>query len=159
MPMTRDDRIISTMVEDLTPELMPVDGDALAQALQLAEQMLEKSGAPGSALVIADSVSSLQVQALSTAEIVLPVQFLSLQSPSAATDSGLQNAATNLKTTVVRLTVDQADVETVARRAQSKLTVLSATNGGTRWQDAGYTLLPLLAFLALMWSRRGWLVR
>jgi Ca-activated chloride channel family protein len=158
MPLTRDDRIVSTMVEDLTPELMPVDGDALTQALKLAEQVLRKSGAPGSALVITDSVSLLQAQALSTAEIALSVQFLSLQSPTAPIDSGLQSAATNLNATVVRLTVDPTDVEKVARRAQSRFKAFSATNEGTRWQDAGYALLPLLAFLALTWSRRGWLV-
>ena len=35
MPLTRDDRIVSAMVEDLTPELMPADGDALAEALEV----------------------------------------------------------------------------------------------------------------------------
>ena len=28
-----------------------------------------------------------------------------------------------------------------------------------RPEDAGYFLLPLLALLALFWSRRGWIVR
>lgn len=159
MPLTRDDRIVSTMVEDLTPELMPVDGDALAQALQLAEQVLGKSGVSGSVLVIADNVSPLQVEALSTAETTLPVQFLSVQSPSTLTDNGLQSAASTLNAPVVNLTVDQADVQRVARRAQSRIKAVSATNEGTRWQDAGYALLPLLAVFALTWSRRGWLVR
>ncbi len=119
MPLTRDDRIVSAMVEDLTPELMPVDGDALVQALQLAEQVLAKSGVPGSALIIADNVSPSQVQTLSTAEIALPVQFLSVQSQSTPVDSGLQSAASRLIAPVAELTVDAADVERVARRAQS----------------------------------------
>jgi Ca-activated chloride channel family protein len=159
MPLTRDDRIISTMVEDLTPELMPVDGDALAQALQLARQVLAKSGISGSVLVIADSVSTSQVQTLSTAEITLPVQFLSVQTQSAPVDNGLQSAASNLNAPVAELTVDRADVERIARRAQSSLKSVSGTNEGTRWRDAGYALLPLIALFALMWSRRGWLVR
>ena len=159
MPLTRDDRIVGTMVEDLTPELMPVDGDALAQALQLAEQVLGKSGVSGSVLVIADNVSPLQVEALSTAETTLPVQFLSVQSPSTLTDNGLQSAADTLNAPVVNLTVDRADVQRLARRAQSRIKAVSATNEGTRWQDAGYALLPLLAVFALTWSRRGWLVR
>ena len=46
MPLTRDDRIVSSMVEDLTPDLMPVDGDVLVAALQLAQQVLTKSGVP-----------------------------------------------------------------------------------------------------------------
>ena len=159
MPLTRDDRIVSTMAEDLTPELMPVDGDALVRALQLAEQVLAKSGVPGSALIIADKVSPSQVQILSTAEIALPVQFLSVQSQSTPVDSGLQSAASRLNAPVAELTVDAADVERVARRAQSRFKAVSATNEGTRWRDAGYALLPLIALFALMWSRRGWLVR
>jgi Ca-activated chloride channel family protein len=159
MPLTRDDRIVTAMVEDLTPELMPVDGDSLVEALRLAEQVLEKSGVPGSALVIADNTSPTQVQILSTSDIAMPVQFLSLNALGAVIDSGLQSAASNLNAPVVELSVDQTDVERLARRAASSIKAVSATNQGTRWLDGGYSLLPLLAFLALMWSRRGWLVR
>jgi Ca-activated chloride channel homolog len=159
MPLTRDDRIISTMAEGLTPDLMPVDGDALLPALQLARQMLAESGVAGSVLVIADNVSPSQAQALSTTEFALPVQFLSLQPPNAAIDSMLQSAASRLRATVVKLTVDQVDVEKVARGAQSGFRSLSATGDGARWQDAGYGLLPLLAFVLLLWSRKGWVVR
>jgi Ca-activated chloride channel family protein len=159
MPLTRDDRIVTAMVEDLTPELMPVDGDSLVEALRLAEQVLEKSGVPGSALVIADNTSPTQVQILSTSDIAMPVQFLSLNALGAVIDSGLQSAASNLNAPVVELSVDQTDVERLARRAESSIKAVSATNEGTRWLDGGYSLLPLLAFLALMWSRRGWLVR
>ncbi len=58
MPLTRDDRIVSAMVADLTPDLMPVDGDALAEALALAESVLERAGVPGSVLLMADTVAS-----------------------------------------------------------------------------------------------------
>jgi Ca-activated chloride channel family protein len=159
MPLTRDDRIVSAMIEDLTPELMPVDGDSLVEALQLAEQMLAKSGVPGSALVIADSVASVQVQALLTADIRLPVQFLFVRAPSAPIDAGMQSAASNLNAPVVNLTVVPADVERVAGRAQTSIKSVSAVGEGSRWLDAGYRFLPLLAFVSLMWSRRGWLVR
>jgi Ca-activated chloride channel homolog len=159
MPLTRDERIVSTMVEELTPELMPVDGDALAQALHLAGQVLAESGVPGSALIITDQVSPSQVRTLSTAEIALPLQFLSVQAQGAPLDDGLQDVANRLKAPVTRLTVDPTDVERVSRRAQSSLNAVSATSAGTRWQDAGYTLLPLIALCTLMWSRRGWLIR
>jgi Ca-activated chloride channel family protein len=159
MPLTRDDRIVSSMVEDLTPDLMPVDGDVLVAALQLAQQVLTKSGVPGSVLVIADNVSQSQVEALSSTDTALPVQFLSVQSQSTPVDSGLQSAAGKLNASVVELTPDPADVERLARRAQSRLKVVSATGDGARWQDAGYPLLPFIAVIALMWSRRGWLVR
>jgi len=159
MPLTRDDRIISTMIEDLTPDLMPEDGDALVEALQQAEQALAKSGVPGSVLVIADSVASYPTDALLTADNSLPVQFLVLRPPGATVDSGLQIAADSLNAPVVKMTVDPEDVEQLASRAQTSIRSVAATGEGTRWLDAGYLLLPLLALLMLMWSRKGWLVR
>ena len=159
MPLTRDDRIISAMIEDLTPDLMPSEGDALADALQLAERLLQDSGVPGSVLVIADNVSPAQVDLLAASDTRRSVQFLSLQAMGAATDVGLQNAASELDARVVELTVDGADVESLAQRAQSSIRVVADSGEGTRWVDAGYDLLPLLALLALLWSRRGWLVR
>jgi len=158
MPLTRDDRIITAMLEDLMPKLMPVDGDALAQAMQLAEKMLSESGRPGSALVIADNVSAAQTQLLASVGTTLSVQFLSVQATSAPIDSGLQSAALQLGADIERLTVDPADVESIASRAQTRLKDVSAAMAGSRWQDAGYSLVPFLALLVLMWSRRGWLV-
>jgi Ca-activated chloride channel family protein len=159
MPLTRDDRIISTMIEDLTPDLMPEEGDSLFDALQRAEQMLAKSGVPGSVLVVTDSVNSVQAEAIRTANIELPVQFLYLRPPDATVDTGLTNAANSLNAPVVRMTVDPGDVEQVSRRAQTSIQSVAVAGDGARWLDAGYPFLPLLALLLLMWSRKGWLVR
>ncbi len=30
--------------------------------------------------------------------------------------------------------------------------------GGDRWRDAGFYLVPLIALIALAWSRKGWVV-
>ena len=159
MPLTRDDRIISTMVEDLTPELMPSDGDALKEAMRLAQTLFERAGVPGSLLVMADSVSPSQVAAIGNGEVALPAQFLAVQSSSAPLDTGMERVATVLDAPLVRLTVDQADVEEVARRARSRIVTVTSDQGGDRWADLGYGLLPLIALCALMWSRRGWVVQ
>jgi Ca-activated chloride channel family protein len=159
MPLTRDDRIINAMVEELTPELMPADGDSLVGAIELAESLLRRAGVPGSVLVIADTVSSSQTQALAEAGIELPVQFLALQSPSTPINEGLERAVTTLNGSVVRLTAEQSDVERMARRARSEFKAADAESLGERWHDTGYTILPLIALFALMWSRRGWVVR
>ena len=57
MPLTRDERIIPLMLEDLTPDLMPADGDALADALVKAWDLLKTADTSGSVLVVADGVS------------------------------------------------------------------------------------------------------
>ncbi len=159
MPLTRDDRIVNAMVEDLTPELMPADGDALAEALRLAESVLERAGVPGSVLVMADGVAPSQADALATAGASLPVQFLAMSSPAAPVEPGLARAASLLNAPVLRLSVDETDVQRIAQRAQSDFKAVAGSASGDRWRDAGYMLLPLIALLSLMWSRRGWLVR
>jgi Ca-activated chloride channel family protein len=143
----------------LTPELMPVDGDALVQALKLAESLLQKTGVPGSALVMADIVAPSQVQTLSENKTEIPVQFLSLQSPSAPDDNGLQRAAKTLNASVVKLTVDKTDVQQANRRAQSELKAVTGSFGEQRWHDNGYALVPLIVLCTLMWFRKGWVIR
>jgi Ca-activated chloride channel family protein len=159
MPLTRDDRIVTAMVEDLTPELMPADGDTLVAALKLAEGILEQAGVPGSLLVMADNVAPSQVERLSAARINVPVQFLALTAPAAPIDAGMQAAASALGAAVTRISVDEEDVERIAQRAESSFKAVAGISSGDRWRDAGYALLPLIALLSLMWSRKGWLVR
>ncbi len=159
MPLTTDDRIISTMVEDLTPDVMPIDGDALADALQLSEQILERAGSPGSVLVMTDSVSASQVEIVSAMKFATPVQFLAMSASSAPVDTGLQKTASTLGASVTRITFDPADVEQLSRRARSDFKATAGMSDGDRWRDTGFFMLPFIALLTLMWSRRGWVIR
>jgi Ca-activated chloride channel family protein len=159
MPLTRDSRIITAMLQDLTPELMPVEGDALVDALDVAHYLFERSGVAGSILVMADAVDPSQIDSLSDHQNELPVQFLSLQPASAPLDPGLKGAASKLDAKIERLTVDRADVEALADRAQTDFATMAAMDSAGQWRDAGYMLLPVLALCVLMWSRRGWVVR
>ena len=109
MPLTRDGRIISAMASELSPELMPVDGDSLGEALGLAASVLERAGVPGSVLVVADAVSPSQVGAVTTAAPDLPVQFLSVRPPNAPVDDGLRQAADARRGAVTRLAIVSRD--------------------------------------------------
>ena len=60
---------------------------------------------------------------------------------------------------VVELSVDSADVDTLARRSANRPIRVTASQGGERWQDAGYWLVPVIALISLLWARRGWSVR
>lgn len=151
MPLTKDDRIISTMAESLSPEIMPRDGDALADALKLAHSFFERAKMAGSILVITDSVT--QSDGLSSPQ---PVQFWSIQSPQAQVSAEIQSAARQLNASVTKLSIDDADVQQIARRAQSDFANASNDALGNRLQDGGYTLIPLLALLYLLNFRKGW---
>ena len=112
-----------------------------------------------SVLVMADSVAASQVETISAMQFAVPVQVLALSAASTPLDTGMQDAAAALGAPVVRVSVDQVDVERVAQRAQSDFKAVAGVGSGDRWRDAGYALLPLIALLSLMWSRKGWLVR
>lgn len=159
MPMTQDERVIDTMLADMSPDLMPVDGDNLLQALSLSDEMMEKSGRPGSVLVIADSVSLSQTGALQKLNFKWPLQFLSMLPPSAAVDSGLQQSADLLGADLVKMSIDPSDVERVAKNGKRKFTAASLDGQGTKWQDSGYLLLPLIAVFTLLWFRKGWVLQ
>jgi Ca-activated chloride channel family protein len=159
MPLTRDDRIVSAMVEDLTPDLMPVEGDVLSEAFDQAKALLNRARVAGSVLVLADNVAPAQADAIGVGASSLPAQFIAVNSAESPVDPGLERAASLLGAPVWRLTVDQTDVQRVAQRAQSAFQTVAAASEGERWRDGGYLLLPLIALLALMWSRRGWVLR
>ena len=158
MPLTRDDRITTAMAAELSPDLMPVDGDALGEALELAASVLDRAGVPGSVLVIADAVSPSQAAAVAEVAPNLPVQFLAVKPPNAPLDSGLQEVANARSALVTAMAIDQTDVERIAQRAQSDFRTAPVAGGGERWRDAGYYLLPIIALICLAWSRRGWVV-
>jgi Ca-activated chloride channel family protein len=158
MPLTRDRRIVNSMAAELGPDLMPVDGDALGEALELAASVLDRAGVPGSVLVVADAVSPSQVDAVAATAAELPVQFLAVGSPNAPVDPGIQRAARARRAAITQITIDQADVERIARRAETDIRATPMDEGGEHWRDAGYYLLPLIALFALAWSRKGWVI-
>jgi Ca-activated chloride channel family protein len=41
----------------------------------------------------------------------------------------------------------------------ARFSAVSEQAGGDRWRDFGYWLVWPLALLALLWFRRGWMVR
>jgi len=157
MPLTRDSRIITSMIEDLTPALMPAEGDALDEAIILASRMFERAGVPGSLLVIADAVSPSQAKSVASLQ-ALPVQFYAVQSPGARLDVGMDLAADELGASITQLTVDSTDVERVVRLAETRLASAASEGTGERKKDSGHTMLPMIVFVALIWSRKGWVV-
>ena len=156
MPLTRDHQIIHTMIEQLTPDMMPEEGDALAAAMTRAVQLLQYAGVAGSVLVMTDAVASDQATALNKLNVRPPVQFLAVQPPSSSVDAGIKEAAKATGGSITSLTVDNQDIVRMNARAESDLQRAVATSADSRWQDGGFYLLPFLAICALGWFRKGW---
>jgi Ca-activated chloride channel family protein len=98
MPLTRDARIVNTMAEGLGPDTMPVEGDALADAISLAGKLFNQSGRIGSVVVIADTVSPAQIAKFDQrdSQVQIPLQFLALNPLGVPADKGLAEAANAL---------------------------------------------------------------
>lgn len=167
LPLTDDGRIIEQFAMELTPDIMPREGDAAAEALELAAATLREAELPGSILLITDAppdAASLET------DFPFPVQMLAVAAPAdvpVPPDSPpappldqrrFDQAATALGGTTTVVTPDPSDVTRLARLAETQFRSVSADDGGERWQDSGYWLLPLLVGGCLLWSRRGWTV-
>jgi Ca-activated chloride channel family protein len=171
MPFTVDPRIIDMFSQALDPDVMPDAGDDPAAALAQAAALLMQAGLGGSILLIADSLPLSQLAAMEQVrrQTGIPVHFYAMAAPKGVRvppDSppappldldAWDKAAATVGADVTAVTVDDADVEKLARRIGTSLSA-ARQDQGQRWQDMGYWLLPVLLLLALCCARRGWLV-
>jgi Ca-activated chloride channel family protein len=154
IPPTKDGRVINTLAEGLDPSTMPRDGDALADAVELAGRLLAQSGRPGSVVVMADTVPALNLSDLESA--VPPAQFWAVTPYGSPVGEGIQSAAKNLRAKYTKISIDDSDVETVRRRSASAVSAVDSGLEGERWKDDGYVLVPFVMLISLSWVRKGW---
>jgi Ca-activated chloride channel homolog len=83
-----------------------------------------------------------------------PIHFLAVARPDTPEWDGLKGASAALGASVARLTPDSADVLSLVRRTAQAPVAVKAAGEGTRWEEAGWWLVPLLALLALAPFRR-----
>ncbi len=172
MPLTRDTTLIERSAAELSPDVMPVEGDATGEALALAQEQIARSGLPGSILLVTDGIPTTERPRLSAhrSQGGAPVQILGVAAdagapappdgpPAPALDrAALQAEAGALGATVTVVTPDDDDVRWLARHAETSV-VTSGAAGGRRWRDAGWWLVFPGAALALLWFRPGWMVQ
>lgn len=154
LPPTRDTDVVASMAAELSPDVMPVQGNRLDLALREAARVLDDGRAGGSLVVLAGRVDLEpdELRALRQ-ELAFPVQVLSINEPGSPQDEELRAAARALGAAVETLDLEDADVEALVRRAARAPTFQRGEDGG-RWQEAGYWLLPLLALLVVASFRR-----
>lgn len=154
LPPTPDASILGTMAGGLAPDLMPRDGDALADAVNLAARTLADGGQGGSIVVFADA-AQLSGKVAADAPIIL---FAMLPPDRATADPSLQAAASTLHADRLTLTLDNSDIEGLARTLAKAGPPPSAPGTTPLWQEAGYWLTPFIALITLFWFRRGWVL-
>jgi len=157
-PPTADARLLEQMAAALQPDVMPRDGDALSDALQLASTEIARSGGNGSILLITDSVSPAALKGLDTqtgSKALPPLQILApVASTATAAQTGVRSAAQQFDARLQIISADDSDVSTIKQH------ILSATSAqladGEQWRDDGWLLLPFIAVGLLAWAVKGW---
>ena len=154
LPPTRDTAVVSAMAAELGPEVMPRPGADLAAALRLAARTLGESG--GSIVVLTDTAptGNESIWRAYRGEYPWPVHFLAVARPDTPEWDSLKGVAAALGASLTRLTPDSADVLSLVRRTARAPVAVQATGEGTRWEEAGWWLVPLFVIFALVPFRR-----
>jgi Mg-chelatase subunit ChlD len=172
LPFTRDDELVAKFAADLKPEIMPKEGDRPDEALQAAQQLIEKANAPASVLLVTDSLPDDVAPALEAYRKAdgAPVQILAVAAnadvpipadspPAPSLDlAALNKAASPLDASITTVTADDSDIQSIASHTVSRLTSAAQETPGQRWLDAGYWLAFIAAAAMLSWFRAGWFI-
>lgn len=172
LPLTEDSDILTEFAAELDPAIMPAEGDAAHTAVELAQQQLLKSSLSGSILLVTDGVSEESLVKLETAKSKSstrvhlfgigagPEAVVPLGSPPAPPISkkNLQKAADAGRGSLILITPDSRDVDELARVVETQFAAAVGPDGGARWKDYGYWLVPLVALCCLWWFRPGWTI-
>ncbi len=154
LPPTRDTSVVATMAANISPDIMPKEGDDLVAALELAQSVLAKQG--GSIVVFLDNIPASDEAALSTFRQgnSLPVHLLGVAMENSPELEAIRTAASALGATTTLIAADSSDVESLVKRTARAPVAVAAAGEGVRWSEAGWWFVPLLATLLLLTFRR-----
>jgi Ca-activated chloride channel family protein len=79
--------------------------------------------------------------------------------PAPALDrAALEKSASAAGASLTLVSPDDSDVQRLVRHVTTSISAAQVADANTRWQDAGYWLVPVVTLLALVWFRPGWVV-
>ena len=169
-PVTSDAATIQALIPELSPRIMPVQGDNIGLALTKAQQLLEQSGNQRGFIILmtASPVQSsdlLAAKKLGKNGVSLVVLGLATELgapvPGSSTMSrldkkGLEELARLGRGRSVEFSGDNHDIQTIIAALPQQKTLQKTQQEASEWWDMGrYGLWLLLPFIALLF-RRGW---
>jgi Ca-activated chloride channel family protein len=180
LPLTDDAGLITTYLDSLSTNLMPVPGKNTALALNALDRGLAREDVPGTMLFLTDGVEPAAIDAFASHTgrhqvVVLgvgteaggpvptgPDSFLADASGRRVFTKldvdGLRALHSRAGVQVATVTTDDADVDWIQRRIQTHLQQ-QQSNAETRWLDRGWWLTIPIALFGALWFRRGWTIR
>ncbi len=156
LPLTSDHSIIKTFAQALDPGIMPLDGNNIQDALVLTQTQLNSKGASIIVLTDAISASSVKLAIKNGFDDSTNVIFWQMASTQLSSEADFKSAASVLSAEYVKYAGDNSDVATVSSLIEKNFKN-AAQDDNSKYEDGGYTLIPLLFLLLLLWARQGFI--
>ena len=155
MPMTEDRDILGRFAQSLDPSMMPVKGDALAEAVSQA--LHQFSGSMGTVIVITDSLAAEQINIIKTDSQLKQAHIIlyAAASPELLNLQQMKQAASAIDADLVSLSPDDSDIDQLLNNIDTNFS--RAQDDNADYKDEGYLLLPMIVILLVLWFRRGFL--
>ena len=159
VPLTNDYSIIASHVNSLSPEIMPMEGNNLAAALNLADTLTRLTTAPGTVLLFSDDFSDESFTLLQQ-YVGQGKNKIEIVAMNTAGDSELMKRIASVEgITMNILTLDKSDMELLAKRISSNLEFKEEDEEKEDdWQDEGLWFAIPFTLLVLIWFRKGWVI-
>lgn len=171
-PLTDDVANIGLFLDDLSPDIMPVDGQRTDRGIAWAARLMTQADVRGGDILVLTDRADAEATAAAAAAHAQghTVSVLGLGTASGAAYRGGDGVigraaldATSLRRLArdgggryATLTTDEADIAALALRSPRMAEQGGASSGvGKAWRDEGYWLLVPLMALALLGFRRG----
>jgi len=183
VPICSDYKLITHHLESLAPGIMPVQGSNLSLMLNLADSILQKIAAPSTLLIVSDVIEEKEQLKTFVDNTPHSIEILAMATrqgapvPSDASgryfkDESGNQVISRLDTKILfelqehpkihinTLTLDESDVEGIAKKVREKLEFQEdAERSDEEWEDMGYLLVVLLVLIVPFWFRKGWMIQ
>ena len=153
VPLTDDPGLIRPYLEGLAPDVMPEPGDAAADALAMAEDLLADSPVPGAILFVTDGISTANRTAFINRDAGSTLVMLRMAPPNQATP-----VMDEIDAEKVDVSADGSDVAHLERLLAAAYQRALLDDDRLAWKDRGALMAIPALLLALLWFRRGWIV-
>ncbi len=156
LPSTKDHGIIRTFAQSLSPDIMPLAGDNIADGLLLAKKELAVKGSTIIVLTDAVSPSTVKLALEKGFDDSFNVIFWQIASSELSNENDFKSAASLLSAQYVKHSRDSSDVSRVSSLIDKNFKS-AQQNDSSQYEDGGYMLIPIIFLLLLLWSRQGFI--
>ncbi|HEY9128971.1 MAG TPA: hypothetical protein VIN02_03975, partial [Sulfurovum sp.] len=156
LPLTKDHSVLQTFAQALSPDIMPLAGDNIYEALKLAQKELDTKGA--TVIVLSDTVSPSLVKLAKEKDFSASnnVILWEIASDELSNKDDFESSASLLGASYIVHSRDDSDVNRVSFLIDKHFKT-AAQDDNTQYEDGGYLLVPLIFVLMLLWSRQGFI--